>query len=63
MLCKELKIEIIRKLEIAKMYLEYLFPLLKVRQFHMNLTVETSCTHEGLVQNIGTVGCSQYDDT
>ena len=63
MLCKELEIEIICKLEVSQMHLEDFFPLLEVRKFHMNLAVETTCTHERLVKNICTVGSSKNYDS
>ena len=34
-----------------------------VRQFHIDLTVETTCTKQSLVENVGTVGGGQHNDT
>ncbi len=62
MLGKELKIKVISQLETAEMHLENLFPLLKVRKFHMYLPVETSCPQKRLVQNVRPVGGCKYDD-
>lgn len=47
----------------AQVYFEYLFPVVEVGQFDIDLAVETSGTEQGLVENVGTVGGGQYDDT
>ena len=38
-------------------------PFLEVRHVHINLTVKTTSTHEGAVQNVSPVGGRQNDDT
>ena len=45
------------------MHLENLGALLEFRQIHVYLTVEASCTHKRLVENIGAVGCGKHNDT
>ena len=45
------------------MHLENLLTLGKVGQIHIDLTVETSCTEQRLVEHISTVGGSKYDNT
>ena len=45
------------------MHLEYLLTLGKVGQIHIDLTVETSCTEQRLVEHISTVGGCKDDDT
>ena len=62
MLCEEFEVEIRRKFKLLQMHLEYLFPLLQIRQLDMNLTVKSTGTHESLVKNIRSVGCSKNDD-
>ena len=51
----ELHIEVFCDFEFLYMYLEDFLSLLQFRKVHMYLSVETSCTHESLVQNISTV--------
>ena len=63
MLCEELHIEVFLKLEISKMYLEYLYPLLEIRKFDMDLSVKSSRSHKCLVQNISAVGSCKDDHT
>ena len=45
------------------MHTENLLALLHVGQTYIDLTVETTGTHQSLVKYIGTVGCSQHDHT
>ena len=45
------------------MHLENLLTLGKVGQIHIDLTVETSCTEQRLVEHISTVGSSKDDNT
>ena len=45
------------------MYSEDLLALVQVGQIDVNLTVKSSGTQQGLIQNIYTVGSSQYDDS
>ena len=63
MLRQEFKIKIFCELETSEMNREYLFPLLQVRKIDMNLSVKTTGTHESLVKDVCTVGCSEDDDT
>ena len=60
--CKECDIEILGELQSPQVYIEYLFPLLQVREVHMYLPVETPCTEQSLVEDIRPVGRSQDDD-
>ena len=45
------------------MNLENLFSFLQVRQVHVNLAVETSCSEQCLVQYVCTVGGCENDDS
>ena len=45
------------------MHVEYFLTLLDFWKFHVNLPVETSGTHQGLVKNIGAVGGCKHDDS
>ena len=51
----ELNIEVFSYFKILDMNLEDFLPFLQLRKVHVYLPVETSCTHESLVQNICTV--------
>ena len=62
MLGHELQVEVLAYLNAAQVHLEDFFTFLQFGQFHMDLTVEATGTHEGLVQDIGTVGSRQHDD-
>ena len=44
------------------MHLENLLTADDVRQLDVNLAVEATCTKQGLVENVGTVGGGQHDD-
>ena len=46
----------------TEMDFEYGFPFIQVRQVHVYLTVKTSGTQQGFVQNVHPVGGSQDDD-
>ena len=50
------------ELQVAHMHIEDGLALFEVWQFHMDLTVETSGTHKGLVQHVGAVGGGQHND-
>ena len=59
---KECDIEILGELQSPQVYIEYLFPLLQVREVHMYLPVKTAGTEQSLVEDISPVGRSQdYD--
>ena len=45
----------------AKVNIENLLTLLHIRQANLNLTVETTSTHQRLIQNVGAVCCRQHD--
>ena len=63
MLGNEIHVEILSKLKVPEMNFKDFLPLLEVRKFNMDLTVETTCSHEGLVEDISTVSCSKDDYT
>ena len=56
---QELAIDIVVQLDVAHVYCEDLLTLVHVWQTDINLTVETSSTHQCLIQNVGTVCCCQ----
>ena len=60
---EEIKVEVVGLLYGAQMHLEDGTALVHVGKVHMYLAVKTSCTQQGLVQNVGTVGGGQNDDT
>ena len=61
MLCHESHVEIRADFDSPQVHVEDLFPFLEFGQFHMDLTVKTSGTHQRFVQNIGAVGRRQDD--
>ncbi len=63
MLGHKFKIEIPSQLDVLEVDFENFLPLLELRQFYMDLTVETSRPHESLIQNISSVGRRENDDS
>ena len=63
LLCKKLSIQILIQLQLAKMHLKNLLALVQLWQAHLNLAIKTTCTHQRLIQNIGTICCSQDNHT
>ena len=63
LLCQELVADTLLTTQLARMNAEDRLALLHVGQTHVNLTVETTRTHQRLVQNICAVGCCQHDHT
>ena len=61
LLGEEITIQILIQLQLAEMHLENLFALVQLGQTHLNLAVETTCTHQRLIQNVGTVCSSQHN--
>ena len=58
----EFKVEVRSQFERLEMDLEYFLALVEVGQGDMDLTVETACTHERLVEDVGAVGSCQHDN-
>ena len=63
LLCKEGAVQTGGEFERFEVNIENLLTLQKFGQTNINLTVETTCTHQGLIENIGTVGRCKYYDT
>ena len=60
---QQVHIDVLAQFDVAQVYAEHLLTLVQVGQIQMYLTVKTSCTQQGLVQNVHTVGGSQDYDT
>ena len=60
---EEIEVEVVGLLDGTQVHLEDGTALVDIGQVHVYLTVETSGTQKRLVQDVGTVGCSQDDDT
>ena len=43
------------------MHFEDRFTFYQIRHVHVDLAIESTCTHQGFVQNVSTV-CSSQDD-
>ena len=63
MLSHELDIETFLDFQALQMHIENLDSFLKFRKIHMNLSVESTCSEQCLVQNVSPVGSSKNDDT
>ena len=42
------------------MHVEHFLTVVQIGQFHIYLTVETACTKQSLIEDVGTVGGSKY---
>ena len=60
---KEIHIDAVVHFDGAQMHFKNGPALGQVRHVHVNLAVKAPCTHEGLVQNIRTVGRREDDDS
>ena len=60
---EEVDINRLVNLQWFQMYQEYLLTFVQVWQVYMDLTVETSCSEQGRVEHVGTVGGSEDNDT
>ena len=58
---QEVDVEALVGLNWFKMHLEYRLTLVKVGQVDMYLPVETSSSHEGRIEHIGSVGGCKYN--
>ena len=60
---EEIDIHTVVGLHGLQMHLKHLLALVQVWQIHMDLTIKTTCTQQGGVEHIGTVGGSKDDHT
>jgi len=56
---QKLQVEGLSGLYRTQVHLEYFLPFTDIRQVYVDLPVEPASTHQGLIQDIGAVGCSQ----
>ena len=63
LLGQEVLVDIVIELQVAHVDFENLLTPYNIRQLDVDLSVETACTEQGLVQNVGAVGRCQHDDT
>ena len=61
--CKKVFVEVLVEFKRTQVYFEYLFSFVYVGQIDVYLSVEASCPQQCLVENICSVGGSEYDDT
>ena len=60
---QEVNIQILIEFQGLQVYLENLLTLVEIGHVNMYLAVETTSTHQGGVQHVGTVGGGKGDDT